>query len=232
MPLPTAKVNVNGPIQTATNAIANGSLGMMPNLGDYSSMYRPLPYQSSSGDFGRHWLGQLIGFGGEADYDDWVRQEQSSQNSFARSLYQMSEQNKFNASEAQKQRDFEERMSNTAYQRAVADMKLAGINPALAYNQGGNSTPSGASASSSSVGSFGGNRAPRNNNTALGSIINLISGLITASSKLTGVGIMAATSRNNANTYAQARTKTYYDTSRRFDKNGDVILYQRQRYYE
>lgn len=54
----------------------------------------------------------------------------------------------FNAKEAQKQRDFEERMSNTAYQRSVADMEKAGLNPAMMYSNsaGGASTPTGSSA--------------------------------------------------------------------------------------
>lgn len=55
--------------------------------------------------------------------------------------------NDFNANEAQKTRDYNTQMSNTAYQRATADMKKAGINPIVAYQQGGASTPSGAQAS-------------------------------------------------------------------------------------
>lgn len=61
------------------------------------------------------------------------------------------EANAFTANEAQKTRDWETEMSNTAYQRQVVDMLQAGVNPALMYGgsgAGGASTPSGVSASS------------------------------------------------------------------------------------
>lgn len=88
-------------------------------------------------------LGGWFNYKGQKSANQANRDIATSTNQANRDIADMT--NVANAKQAKDQMDFMERMSNTSYQRQMADLRAAGINPMLAASLGGASTPPGAS---------------------------------------------------------------------------------------
>lgn len=136
---------------TGTND--NTSANKLPNLDDLSGVV------DSSAVADIDWAKEL-----ERLYplmDKWIQAEMDYNNeSMERSMLFNAEQaeieRRYNSAEAAKQREWQEKLSNTQYQRAVADMRAAGLNPILlAAKASGAVTPTGGMASSTSARSAG-----------------------------------------------------------------------------
>lgn len=85
--------------------------------------------------------------GKEREQNEFNASQADLQRQFAREEREQSQI--FNADQAQKQMDFQEHMASTQYQRSIADMQAAGVNPAMAFGGIQGASASGAMATSS-----------------------------------------------------------------------------------
>lgn len=124
---------LQGPVMQDGRFLSNGPTGTLSTMSSGGSSFSP-------------WSMLAPAIGAGADIWSAQKMAQGQQEANATNLESARENMAFQGQQSAQQMAFQERMSDTAHQREVADLKAAGLNPVLSANSGA-STPVGASGS-------------------------------------------------------------------------------------
>lgn len=155
--------------------------------------YSPVNIGESIGNFGNA-LDVLTGVSANTSARslDYARQHQDW------SANQAQIANQFNASEAAKNRDWQQYMSNTAHQREVADLRAAGLNPVLSA-MGGNGANVGSGATASAVMPSG--SAGQSDNSVNTALVSILGSMLAAQTSIANQAVSARTQEAVADKY-------------------------------
>lgn len=147
--------SINVPVLTNLRNMLGLSNSQRPSTSSGGSVASPSVYDENS-------LYDSVNSVDDSDVENWLDLWDSKwdkSNEYNRDL--LKELMAYNSYEAEKNRSWQKLMSDTSYQRAVADLKKAGINPLLAFQTlTGADTPSGAAASVSTSGAMSTSQNP------------------------------------------------------------------------